>query len=65
MPPGLDPTNKKSQIQFFLGEKSENFGGYRINMTKFWLEHNQKFLQRQLNRQSINKKINKTINNRT
>ena len=26
MKAGLDPTNKKSQIQFFL-EKSENFGG--------------------------------------
>ena len=67
-PPGLDPTNKKSQIRIFFWKnlKILEASSYdQINMTEFWLEHDQKILQRRMNRQSINKKINKTINNRT
>ena len=65
---GLDPTNKKTQIRIFFWKnlKILEASSYdQINMTEFWLEHDQKFLQRQMNRQPINKKINKTINNRT
>ena len=33
----------------------------QINMTKFWLEHDQNFLQQWSNRQSINKKSTKPL----
>ena len=56
---GLNPTNKKFQIQiFFLKNLKilEASSYVQTNMTKFWLEHDQKFLQRRTNRQSRNKK---------
>ena len=57
--PGLDPTKKKSQIRIFFWKNlkiSEASSYDQINMTEFWLEHDQKFLQRRRNRQSKNKK---------
>ena len=61
---GLDPTNKKSQIQIFFWKnlKILEASSYdQINMTEFWLEHDQKFLQRRMNRQPINKKSIKPL----
>ena len=48
--PGRDPTNKKSQDQFFWKYlKILEASSYDlINMTKFWLEHDQNVLQQTL-----------------
>ena len=46
---GLDPTNKKSQIQIFFWKYLkilEASSHDQINMTKFWLEHDWKYFTR-------------------
>ena len=61
---GLDPTNKKFQIRIFFWRnlKILEASSYdQINMTEFWLEHDQNFLQQRSNRQSINKKSTKPL----
>ena len=54
--PGLDPTNKKSQIRIFYWKnlKFLEASSYdQMNMTEYWLVHDRKFLQQSISKKSI------------